>query len=59
MKDAIPHQPNGKNDGNQPSSMSDKFQPSSDLFNDIANQIAVLIVRQHRRRKAQKGKKQV
>jgi len=33
-------------------------QPSSNLFTDIAQQIAVLIVRQHRRRKAQAGKKQ-
>jgi len=33
-------------------------QPSSDLFNDIAQQIAILVMRSHRRRQAQAGKKQ-
>jgi hypothetical protein len=31
-------------------------QTSPDLFNDIAQQIAVLVVRSHRRRQAQAGK---
>ena len=41
---------------NEPADPQPQLPP--DLFNDIAQQIAVLVVRSHRRRQAQAGKKQ-